>query len=78
VGHAGEVKLKELFQKARIPLWERRKWPIMTSGRDIVWALRFGPAAEYAASAGSWSILAVEAVGVSAAEPGVTEAGANV
>lgn len=78
VGHAGEVKLKELFQKARIPLWERRKWPIMTSGRDIVWALRFGPAAEYAASAGSRSILAVEAVGVSAAQPGVTEAGANV
>jgi len=49
LGHAAAVKLKELFQRAEIPLWERRKWPIMTTGTQIVWVRGFGPAAEYAA-----------------------------
>ncbi len=49
LGEAAEVKLRDLFRRAEIPLWERRKWPIMTTGREILWARRFGPAAEYAA-----------------------------
>ena len=77
-GHGQEVKLKELLQRARIPLWERKKWPIMTSGREIVWTLRFGPAAAYAAAADCPVVLAVEAVAEEAADDGVTERGGNV
>lgn len=37
--------LKNIFQKARIPLWERRFWPIITDDDRIVWIAGFGPAA---------------------------------
>lgn len=57
VGQVRPLKLKELFQKAGIPLWERAKWPIMVYGREIVWARRFGPAAEYAASDGAAALV---------------------
>jgi tRNA(Ile)-lysidine synthase len=52
VGSTGEVKIKFLFQKARIPRWERRLWPVLTDGSAIVWAGRFGVAARFRAAAG--------------------------
>ena len=45
VGYSGQEKIKTLFQQARIPLWERRHWPVLIDGSSIVWARRFGPAA---------------------------------
>jgi tRNA(Ile)-lysidine synthase len=45
--HAKNIKL--LFQNARIPLWERRNWPIVTCGGVIAWSRRFGPDADFAA-----------------------------
>jgi tRNA(Ile)-lysidine synthase len=39
-------KIKHLFQRCRIPVWERRGWPVMVSGAKIVWAKEFGPAAD--------------------------------
>jgi tRNA(Ile)-lysidine synthase len=59
VGHANEEKIKVLFQEARVPVWERRNWPILTIGEDIVWARRFGPASSYAATLGSRSVVKV-------------------
>jgi tRNA(Ile)-lysidine synthase len=59
VGHASETKIKFLFQQARTPLWERRLWPVMTRGDAIVWAAKFGPAADYAASGETRSVLRV-------------------
>jgi tRNA(Ile)-lysidine synthase len=58
-GDVGEKKLKTLFQQARIPIWERRNWPILMLGSTIVWARRFGPAARFAARAGSTKLLVV-------------------
>jgi tRNA(Ile)-lysidine synthase len=46
-GHAGDWKLKELFQRKRIPSWRRPFWPILCMGDQILWARDFGPAAEY-------------------------------
>jgi tRNA(Ile)-lysidine synthase len=46
-GHA--VKLKELFQRARIPVWERREWPVLARGSEVIWTRRFGVGAPYAA-----------------------------
>jgi tRNA(Ile)-lysidine synthase len=48
-GSSHPEKVKELFQKYRIPLWRRRAWPIVVL-RDLpVWVAEFGPAAEFAA-----------------------------
>jgi tRNA(Ile)-lysidine synthase len=61
IGHPGSatVKIKTLFQDYRIPLWERRRWPVIVLGDAIVWTRRFGVAREFAASADSESILLV-------------------
>ncbi len=39
------VKLKQLFQEFRIPLWDRHLWPVLTSAGAVVWSRRFGPSA---------------------------------
>jgi len=52
VGHAGDWKLKELFQRMRIPSWRRPFWPILCMGDKILWTRDFGPAAEYSDSGG--------------------------
>jgi tRNA(Ile)-lysidine synthase len=59
VGSAGEERIKTLFQQARVPLWERRHWPLLTNEAGIVWARRFGPAATCAATSSSKRILQI-------------------
>jgi len=59
-GQTDEQRLKLLFQEFRIPLWERRFWPIITYNGIIVWTRRFGVAAQYAAGPGTRFILQVE------------------
>jgi tRNA(Ile)-lysidine synthase len=58
-GTAGAEKIKTFFQEARIPIWERRNWPILLNGPSIVWARRFGPAAAFAARPDSRVLLVV-------------------
>ena len=55
-------KIKTLFQEYRIPLWERRTWPVVTSGNSIVWTRRFGAASEFAAGPESRKILMIREV----------------
>ena len=43
---------KERFEAERIPLWERRNWPIITAGSEIVWSKRFGVADRFRVAAG--------------------------
>jgi len=62
VGRPSEEKIKILFQEARIPLWERRNWPILAIEDHIVWARRFGPAVSYAATSASRSVVKVSEV----------------
>jgi tRNA(Ile)-lysidine synthase len=59
VGHSGAEKIKVLFHQARVPLWERRHWPVVTMGDAILWARRFGPAAGFAANPGSSAVLGI-------------------
>jgi tRNA(Ile)-lysidine synthase len=49
-GHKGAEKIKSLFQQHRVVLWERRHWPIVMAGQEIVWVRRFGAAAKFTAS----------------------------
>ena len=58
-GTAGAEKIKTFFQEARIPIWERRNWPILLDGPSIVWVRRFGPAAAFAARPDSRVLLVV-------------------
>ena len=59
VGRNAPEKIKVLFQQARVPLWKRRSWPIITNGDIILWAKQFGPAAEFAANESSRRILRI-------------------
>jgi tRNA(Ile)-lysidine synthase len=56
-GRSGVENIKVLFHEARVPLWERRHWPVVTMGEEILWARRFGSAAEFAARPGSSPVL---------------------
>jgi tRNA(Ile)-lysidine synthase len=63
-GQATAEKIKTLFQEFRVPLWERRAWPVVvraddTMGNTIVWSRRFGVAGKFAAGPGSGKILTI-------------------
>ncbi len=58
-GDRQERKLKALFHTARIPLWERRHWPILSAGRRIIWTRLFGPAHDLAAGAAANTVLRI-------------------
>jgi tRNA(Ile)-lysidine synthase len=53
----GVEKIKTLFQEHRVLLWERRHWPVVVCGNEIVWARRFGCAAKFKTSAGSRHVI---------------------
>jgi tRNA(Ile)-lysidine synthase len=71
VGSSGEHKIKTLFQEFRVPLWERRHWPVLLDGKSIVWARRFGPAVRVAAGPGTRRILKIAEVGIGREADGV-------
>lgn len=59
-GRKSSQKIKILFQNNRIPLWERRNWPILTSGGVIAWAGRFGAADQFCAGRETKQVLRIE------------------
>jgi tRNA(Ile)-lysidine synthase len=71
IGGTGVQKIKELFQEFRVPLWERRTWPVIVSGDPqdetseslIVWTRRFGAARQFAATETSTQVLAIRETG---------------
>jgi tRNA(Ile)-lysidine synthase len=58
-GSPREEKIKTLFQQARIPIWERRHWPVLTDASGIVWTRRFGAAARCSANSRSTMVVRV-------------------
>ncbi len=59
-GRKSPQKIKTLFQDSRIPLWERRNWPILTCGGAIAWASQFGAAEELCVSQATKEVLRIE------------------
>ncbi len=59
VGRTSAVKIKTLFQEYRVPLWERRTWPVIVQGGCIVWSRGFGVASDLAAGPESGKILTI-------------------
>jgi tRNA(Ile)-lysidine synthase len=58
-GRADAEKIKSLFQEFRVPLWERRNWPVIVLNGDIVWSRKFGVAREFAAGPRSQRIVGI-------------------
>jgi tRNA(Ile)-lysidine synthase len=56
-GHRAGEKIKSLFQSERVLLWERRHWPLVTAGREVIWARKFGGAAKWSATGESRRIV---------------------
>jgi tRNA(Ile)-lysidine synthase len=46
-GCRAKKKVKELFQRNRVLLWERRHWPVLDLSGEIVWVRGFGAAAGF-------------------------------
>jgi tRNA(Ile)-lysidine synthase len=55
--HSGVEKLKTLFQEHKVLLWERRHWPVIVCGDEVVWARHFGCAAGFVATSESRRVL---------------------
>lgn len=62
IGHTGEEKIKSLFQKARVPLWERNGWPVLADRSGVIWSRRFGPQAALCADAGAKTVLCIREI----------------
>jgi tRNA(Ile)-lysidine synthase len=58
-GRPAVEKLKVLFQKSRVPSWERHSWPLVVRGEEVLWTRRFGPAASCAASPAAARLLVI-------------------
>ena len=63
LGHEHAERIKTMFQALKVPLWERRTWPVVTGNGIILWSRRFGPAAESAATPGTREVLRIEETG---------------
>lgn len=59
VGSTGGKKIKSLFQQARIPVWDRARWPVLLDRSTLVWTRGFGPAAAFAAGKATKVMLRV-------------------
>lgn len=56
------VKLKQMFQAARVPLWERRFWPIIESSQGILWSRGFGSQAGFLPANTTRQVLRIEEI----------------
>lgn len=52
-------KLKELFRQQKIPLNQRKLWPVLECGKTIVWVRGFPPATPVAASPDSKQVMVI-------------------
>jgi tRNA(Ile)-lysidine synthase len=70
-GSSREQKIKTFFQEFRIPLWERRHWPVLVDGDSVIWARRFGAAAAVAARPELRRVLRIAEIGIGGGSQGV-------
>ena len=51
-GHQSPEKVKSLFQEYRVPLWDRRHWPVLVCDQKIAWVRGFGAGLNFLAVPG--------------------------
>lgn len=59
-GHRRRRKLKELFQRDRIPVRERECWPVIVAEDQIVWARKWGVAVSFSPAARSTEAVLIQ------------------
>jgi tRNA(Ile)-lysidine synthase len=59
VGSRKVRKVKELFQERRIPLTDRRLWPVLDCGKSVIWVRGFPPDAQVAASPATEKVVTI-------------------
>jgi tRNA(Ile)-lysidine synthase len=57
LGHQSGEKIKTLFQIEKVLLWERKHWPVVLAGEEIVWVRQFGGSARVSASTASRKVI---------------------
>jgi tRNA(Ile)-lysidine synthase len=62
-------KIKTLFQEFRVPLWERRNWPVVAQGDTILWTRQFGTDRSVVPGPESSAVLLIEETGESNRNP---------
>ncbi|HWD97455.1 MAG TPA: tRNA lysidine(34) synthetase TilS, partial [Bryobacteraceae bacterium] len=62
-------KIKTLFQEFRVPLWERRNWPVIAQGNTILWTRQFGTDRSVAPGPESSAVLLIQETGESNRNP---------
>lgn len=60
LGSRRSKKVKELFQAGKIPLAERRSWPVVLSGEEIVWVRGLPVAADRSVSENTRDAIVIE------------------
>jgi len=58
-GSRKSLKLKELFRLHRVPLKQRKIWPVLECGEEIVWVRGFPAASSVAASPGTKEVVVI-------------------
>jgi tRNA(Ile)-lysidine synthase len=58
-GHQGAERIKSLFQEYRVPLWQRRHWPVLVHRNEIIWVRQFGCARDFKRSEDSHCIVRI-------------------
>jgi len=61
-GHRKARKIKELFQRGRVPEPERLRWPVVVAGDQIVWCRRWGIAEGFGPRPGSTEALRIREI----------------
>jgi tRNA(Ile)-lysidine synthase len=59
VGSRKTKKVKELFQKRRVPLGHRRLWPVLDCGKSVIWVRGFPPDAQVAVSPATEHVVTI-------------------
>jgi tRNA(Ile)-lysidine synthase len=53
-------KIKELLQERHVPRPERKLWPVVVSGDEVIWLRGFPPSARWAAKSGRNAVMILE------------------
>ncbi|HAZ28129.1 TPA: tRNA lysidine(34) synthetase TilS [Candidatus Acetothermia bacterium] len=61
LGLRGTKKVSDLLMEARIPRWERARWPLLCDGRGIAWVVGVRPSEDHRVSMQTTDVLRVEA-----------------
>jgi len=61
LGLGGTKKVSDLLTEARVPRWERARWPLLCDGRGIAWVVGVRTSEDHKVVMGTTEVLRVEA-----------------